>query len=394
MPYPSSKDLCPNEMRALPLLLLLWAAAAHGQAALTGRVTDTAGQPLPGAHVYLAGTTVGTATDRDGRFALGPLPAGAHRVVASMVGYTPVAIDLLLRAGEHRQLTLRLEEAVRTLEEVRVEAVADRRWQRRYQRFERALIGASTFAREVTILNPEVLSFTDRWGILRAEAAAPLLIENRALGYRLRYELTVFEASATRVRYHGEPFFEELEPADEAEAARWAANRRTAYAGSLRHLLRALLADRLEEEGFTLMHRPEAPVPGRPTMNRPGWLDWPRPTSARRLLRPPRDDDDHHELRFPGLLEVTFRAPEDEGFLTWEWNHERLARPRPSQHSTIFLEARSVRIDDRGEPADPFAIVRMGYLAFRRLAMLLPVEYGLETAPGAEPSELALGDTP
>lgn len=52
-----------------------------------GRITDTSGQPLPGATVLVPGTQNGTSTDADGKFQLN-VPAAAPQLAVSSVGYT------------------------------------------------------------------------------------------------------------------------------------------------------------------------------------------------------------------------------------------------------------------------------------------------------------------
>ena len=51
-----------------------------------GTVLDDKGEPLVGANVYWAGTTVGVATDIDGRFQLEPVQ-GTNLLVTSYMGF-------------------------------------------------------------------------------------------------------------------------------------------------------------------------------------------------------------------------------------------------------------------------------------------------------------------
>ncbi len=44
---------------------------------ITGKVVDTAGEPIPGATVVVKGTTTGTITDMDGNFTLSGVPENA-----------------------------------------------------------------------------------------------------------------------------------------------------------------------------------------------------------------------------------------------------------------------------------------------------------------------------
>ena len=212
-----------------------------------------------------------------------------------------------------------------------------------------------------------MLDFRSSWGTLTATAAAPLLIENRALGYRLRYDLLHFEASASRVSYDGDEVFEPLAPRDAAEAARWERARERAYRGSLQHLLRSMLAGTTEAEGFTLLHafadatnRLAANVTFR--------------TSGDRLLRV--DDDGWGTLRFHGRVDVTYGGEAEEpAYLRSAWFRERRQRPDPVQRSALYLDGFRARIDPQGTPEDPFAISTSGYMGFERLADEVPDDY-------------------
>ncbi len=69
------------------LLVTMWVQA---QNSLSGRVTDSAGQPLIGANIFLPELKTGTSTDIDGRYELTHLPARKLLVQVSYVGYTTV----------------------------------------------------------------------------------------------------------------------------------------------------------------------------------------------------------------------------------------------------------------------------------------------------------------
>ena len=352
----------------LPLLLALLSTAVAAQTAtVRGVVRDAGGAALPGASVYLSGTTRGAASDAEGRFEIADVLPGGYRLVGSLVGYEPDVREVRLAAGARAVLDLQLGDATAALGDVRVEAPTDRRWQKRLAWFATALLGESANAAETAILNPWVLDFRLRWGTLRATAAAPLEIENRALGYRLVYDLHDFSASTTHVSYDGDERFEALDPATPDEAARWAEARERAYRGSDRHLFRALLAGREREEGFTLTLTREDPFYGGPQQPRP----------ARGVMR--ADTAGWGTLRVRGRLDVVYdREGEEPAYLGSEWFRERRARPDPAQRSSIRVERGRARIDPQGTPEDPFAVTTSGYLAFERLADLVPEEYGVD----------------
>ena len=56
------------------------------QITVTGRVTDSSGDPIPWADVYQKGTTNGTVTDDDGRYSI-TVPSADVVLVASFIGY-------------------------------------------------------------------------------------------------------------------------------------------------------------------------------------------------------------------------------------------------------------------------------------------------------------------
>ncbi|MEW5702442.1 MAG: TonB-dependent receptor [Candidatus Zixiibacteriota bacterium] len=77
---------------AMIALALLWACqlvrAADSTGVIAGTVLDgRSGEPVIGASVLIAGTTIGAATDLDGRFRIRNAPAGAQTVLVSSVGY-------------------------------------------------------------------------------------------------------------------------------------------------------------------------------------------------------------------------------------------------------------------------------------------------------------------
>lgn len=384
----------PRSLPGIVLLVLLSSSCALAQntsvASLSGTVTDTQRQPVPGVNVFIAGSQRGTATDSEGRYRLDNVPLGVHRLVASIIGFETKAEDLhLRRAGENKTVDFRMEEAVLELGQVTVESTEDVEWQRRYERFKRRFIGESPNAAETEILNPFVLNFCDSRGELKAEASEPLIIENRALGYRIRYDLTDFEARSNYNFFHGEPLFEEMVPEDRTQAALWQANRARAYAGSFRHALRSLLANNVEGEGFHLFLLPNQGPGGGAVFGRSGGsLGGTNrfPTTPEEILKP-REGGEEFDLEFHGILQIIYVGePEDPSYLESEWVSERRAlRDVQTSEWRFPIPEVSARLDRFGEEVDPRSITVSGYMTFDRLADDLPIEYGLAESgiPGA-----------
>ena len=358
--------------RSIALLLilgLLWPVAARAQverASLRGTVVDDeTGTPLAGAHVFIAESMMGTATDDEGRFTLDRVPLGAHRLYVSMLGFEPASRDTLLRQPQPYDFELRLTPTVIEVGQVVVSAKEAKRWHRRLRKFTRLFLGETDNAQHTTIVNPEVLSFDSGWGKLSASASAPLVIENRALGYRIQYFLKEFIQSGNTIKYDGEPLFEALTPENDEQAAQWSENRRKAYFGSFRHFMLTLLDGRVKDEGFLSFRRFS--------------LDRLHSTHDRFWIDPERllgegPSPAEKELRFPGYLEVLYiNELEDEAFLRWQgrgaWHSPR------NQRSWMKLTNGPTLVDHTGEVIDPYGVTVYGYFAFERVADEMPKEY-------------------
>ena len=74
------------------LVLLAIGVQAFAQSAVSGRVTDEAGEPLVGANVLVKGTTTGTMTDYNGNYSLN-VRQGAVLVFSS-IGYATQEIQV------------------------------------------------------------------------------------------------------------------------------------------------------------------------------------------------------------------------------------------------------------------------------------------------------------
>ena len=353
-------------------LVLMSVGGGHAQspltATLTGTVTDsTSGDPLPGVHVFIAGSTLGTTTGGDGRYRLTGVPPGRQRLYVSMLGYAAATVDTLLQARRAYAIDVRLRPTVLESKGVTVEAERDDDWAKRLQTFKRLFIGRSAFADHCILTNPEVLRFEDGWfKPFRAAAAEPLVIKNYALGYRITYFLEEFTHRGTTTRWDGEPLFEPLAPKDSTEAAKWRANRQRAYAGSMRHFLRALMDRRVREEGFVIYRHPPTSDFRSPARQSPFLA------SADRLLDRPSDTS-ATRLDFSGRLEIAYPEEQEEpAFLRWQRGFGQAPGP---QTSFIELNDPFVTLDPTGEIVEPYGATVYGYFAFERLANQVPQDY-------------------
>ena len=96
--------------------ILLSISYTYAQKEITGTVNDASG-PLPGANVFVKGTTTGTTTDFDGNYSI-TVPDANATLVFSFVGYATKEVVV----GDQTTINVILEEDSQSLEEVVVTA--------------------------------------------------------------------------------------------------------------------------------------------------------------------------------------------------------------------------------------------------------------------------------
>jgi hypothetical protein len=92
--------------------------------------------------------------------------------VASMVGYLSYIQDIS-RLFANTEIDVILKEDVKYLKEVKVATRRDKLWERQIKRFEREFLGENFNRKLVKITNREIIEFTDKKGVLTAQANKP-----------------------------------------------------------------------------------------------------------------------------------------------------------------------------------------------------------------------------
>jgi TonB-linked SusC/RagA family outer membrane protein len=95
------------------VLIPLKGIARQAEGTITGKVTDSDGNPLPGVNVTVKGTLVGTITDQDGYYEL-EVPSDALTLVFSFTGM----LSMEMAIGDNTQIDVTLAPDVIGLEEV------------------------------------------------------------------------------------------------------------------------------------------------------------------------------------------------------------------------------------------------------------------------------------
>jgi hypothetical protein len=215
---------------------------------LTGIVTGDKGQTLKSATVFISGSEKITATNDDGKFTLAGMDPGSYKLSVTMLGYSLYTQNVIIKSSDIN-LSLSLIVKPIVLNEVMIGSA--KKANTNYEFFKKKFLGTSANAKQCVILNPNVINFSTRKGVLLASTDEFLIIENKALGYLIKYLIKDFEykrADFTSI-YDGETSFEKLNGSPEMEKV-WAKNRADVYKGSFMHFLRSVYANKVLKEGF------------------------------------------------------------------------------------------------------------------------------------------------
>ena len=194
-------------------LLIILFASINAQSIITGRVTDSrTGNPLVGVNIFFSRTTYGSTTDINGFYTLDDIPPGRYELLVSMIGYKLVKESFQIDTDIKIDRDYKLVSQPIRMKEIVVSAKSNREWKKNYRRFKSAFLGMSWNAEYCRIMNDYVISFKKNEHVLEAFASEPIIIENKALGYRVFYTLEHFSDDKRIIRYAGDAFFEVMEP--------------------------------------------------------------------------------------------------------------------------------------------------------------------------------------
>lgn len=235
------------------LTAFLFAISLNAQVFISGVVMDSLRRPVPFAVVYISNSTIGSAADSTGKYVLKVPQPGSYELIATCIGYKTFVKKIYLeRADVVEEIVLKAKP--QELNEVVVIA-RDKARKRNYARFCKIFLGETPDAAFCRILNPEDLRLTmdEETRVLSGTSVKPLLIENRALGYLISYQLNDFKFYVNKglFKYSGNPFFQVMEGTLK-EMDQWRINRANNYYGSQMHFFRAFYGNRLEWESFKI----------------------------------------------------------------------------------------------------------------------------------------------
>lgn len=379
--------------KKLIFLFLLVPLSCLAQVKITGSVISAADhKPVANASVFLSNATIGAKTDAGGNYVLNNIKSGKYELVVSIVGFETYKKAVTVGNENMALPDISISPKTYAINEVVVKQHTDPNRARYLAIFTEQFLGHSNLADQCKILNPELLDFTydDDKRTLTASSVDFLIIENPALGYRVKYLVTSFtfndkDISAQKMHYEGEVLFEKLSGTLQQEDD-WQKARFQVYKGSLMHFLRALPKGALDENGFRVMQYANPPREG----------DGKRKKLAPTLLNfPLKEEEIMKNTDQPNVYALG--CDFDSFHITYNEDRHFSRRAQvnnmnaPDNHETSILNFNTpyALFDNNGALVDPNSVSYSGAWGNNRVAELLPVDYEPLNIPAANNSPQA-----
>lgn len=359
--------------RFLYILVFLMPVTCLGQYTLTGRIVDSASKkPLANASVFLNNAVAGGTSAENGTFTLTNVRPGQYDLVISCVGYETAHRNIIVNS-DLKLGDLAVSVKTMMLQEVRIKSKNN--WKRDYEMFKRFFFGTSGYASQCRIINkdlPDILDLDyDRTaGVFTAKSNAYMVIENKALGYEIRYYLNELKVDEYRYTsyYAGTAAFGEMK-GSESDRRRWQKHREEAYYGSSMHFLRAVIANNFTQEGFKVLRIGKKKSFGgmQPLVN--------KPLAVGEFVKL-TDVAGEYALSFDDNLYVLYykkiRKASQQDKAKFFAGSGNLGDPLTT---TVYFNEPNAFFDANGILINPFSVSFNGNWGARLIAELLPVDY-------------------
>jgi hypothetical protein len=222
---------------------------------IKGKILDKeTGNPVFSAAVYFNGTSVGTLTDVDGNFRLDIMKFGSMPLSISAVGYYSVSLPKFSTTEPN---VIYLNPRTFELDEVVVNEKSHARERKNnLMIFRDIFLGTTDNSYFCKISNENDIKFTysSEKDTLKAFSIKPLLIDNKALGYKITFYLDRFDYNVKDSIFiiEGEIQFKEYPTANKSKGNSFDRKRKSAYLGSRMHFLRTLWFNEIALTGYKL----------------------------------------------------------------------------------------------------------------------------------------------
>lgn len=359
-------------------LLNNFSNAQTGFMQIKGIVMDNSNHsPLGHATVYLSNTTIGTTTLADGTFALSNIPGGKYDLIISYVGFETQALRIDKQSNDII-LKIQMKRNIARLKEITVNAGKFNKTY--FSWFKRYFLGTDENASDCEIKNPRTLyfNFNKQTGLFTANAKEPIIIINKALGYKIYYDLQYFyfNFKTRHLIYFGYPRFEVLHAKNKRIQKEWKKNRLRTYVGSMHHFMQSLISENLEKEGFEVHKLVRIKDPSFDTTYTILYSD---KLSYDSMISVAKDKPGYAKLNFTNSLYISYTPPATLGIspVIHVPVSSYAIETKPRYPPSILTLTKPTYIDSNGHLTNPMAVTKKNGWANRQVADLLPINYAI-----------------
>lgn len=217
-------------------------------------IDNTTKEVIISASVFFSGTSVGTLSDEKGNFQLNISKYPIMPLTVSAIGYNSITLK---DYSKDKPNIISLSPKTFELNEVVIKEKSH--WLKRSENltiFRNEFLGTTGNSMNSVITNEKDIRFKTSVNddTLTAYSINPLLIENKALGYKITYFLDKFEYCKLNQSFifEGKVLFKEDTAASSTKKAYFQKRRKATYLGSRMHFVRSLWFDNLNSSGFTV----------------------------------------------------------------------------------------------------------------------------------------------
>ena len=340
---------------------------AQGFYVIKGKVVDgNTGEPLLAASVFAQNTTVGNTTDSAGNFRI-KLPEGGYTLAVTYSGYETQNIRINHNTS-NEDLIVHLVPAEQSLDEVAIVLDMEVKdgWEKYGQFFLDNFIGQTQYSKGCIIKNHQALHFYfyKKRNTLKVIAKEPIIVENFALGYTLKFNIDSFtnNYNTRTTLFVGYPLFEEME-GSLAQRNMWLKNRFSIYNGSVLHFMRSLYAKKLSEEGFELKFIIKTPTEEVPITFKDPYaaLNFTEDLSGVVQIQPTQQE----------VAVIYHRERPEVNYLILDPTSNK-----NFQISTLIFEpGQATSVEQNGYYYPQEEMITNGYFGFKKIADMLPYDY-------------------
>ncbi len=386
-------------------LFLCLSLSSFGQNNFTGSIVQADDKaPVPYATVYLNNTTFGVAADENGHFEL-DIPDGSYEVLVRLLGYETLTFTINTESLAKQGYRIELVSDEQELDLIEVEEERPESWYKNLKTFKSNFLGYSSNAKQTEIINEKILIMDNESspGQLIVKARDALDIYNPNLGYRISYILSQFVLSPKegKIVYAGNSLFQSDTTLKKSQLKRIERNRDLAYYGSIQHLMQSLYYGKALEEGYIFKEIRRIPNPDRASDEAiaearkeytetadPDKKDSLRmffmsevdkPKIIRQLIdvemNPSEfvrtDENGKVFLQINDLIQVIYTKEKEERNYVGSANTSRIG----FQKSIIDQLNPEFEIYSNGNYSDTYGLMFEGYMAWEKVADLMPLDY-------------------